>query len=153
MGLLDQAFDDVVRFIDVLQGATTQPVGKTVIFLFRDVVMCPIEQFERFAIAAPAVNVRINRRMVIQILAIIDRSALDLVDCFVDLGDGVIFFPIHPAGPCPALQMSARVAKIGEGMQVGRMPSGFVGKGQCGANRHKKCDYDTISRSLHSLLE
>ena len=113
MGLLDQVFDDVVRFIDVLQGATTQPVGKTVIFLFRDVVMCPIEQFKRPMVAAPAFYVRIDRRMVIQILAIIDRSALDLVDSFVDLSDGVIFFPIHPAGPRPALQMSARVAEVG----------------------------------------
>ena len=39
VGLLDQMFDDAVRFVDVLQRATTQSMGKIVTFSFRDVMM------------------------------------------------------------------------------------------------------------------
>ena len=40
--LLDQVFDDAVRFVDVLQRAMPQSMGKAVIFFFRDVVTRPV---------------------------------------------------------------------------------------------------------------
>ena len=110
VGLLDQVFDNAVRFVDVFQGAMTQAMGKTVIFLLFDIVMGRVEQLQSPMIAASVSHVGVDRGMVIQILAVIDRSTLDLADGFVDLFDGVIFFSIHPPGPCPTLQMSARVA-------------------------------------------
>jgi hypothetical protein len=67
--------------------------------------------------------------MVVQVLAIVNRGAFDLIDRFIDFGEGVIFFSIHPAGPSPTLQVSPSVAQIGEGVQVGRMPSWIVCKG------------------------
>ena len=150
--LLDQVFDDAVRFVDMFQRAMTQSMGKAVIFFFRDVVMRLVKQFERPVIAAFVSEMRIDRRMVIQILAIVNGSVLDLCDGFVDLGDGVILFSIHPAGPCLALQMSARVAQVGEGVEVRGMPSRFVGEGQCGADSKKQRDYSTMSYGFHSLL-
>jgi hypothetical protein len=38
-------------------------------------------------------------------------------------------------------------------VQVGGMPSRFVGKGNRGANRKKKHEYGTVSYSFHNLLE
>jgi hypothetical protein len=136
--LLDQAIDDVVRFVDVAEGAIAQTTYRGIIFFAGDIVVRLVEQLQGAVIAASAVYVRIDRRMVIQILAIVNRSVLDLSDGFVDLFDGVIFFSIHAAGPCSTLQMSARVAQVGEGVQVGRMPSRFVGEGQSGAGSNNE---------------
>ena len=153
MGLPDQVLDDAVRFVDVLQGAMTQSMSITVIFFFFDVVSRRIEQFQGSMIAASAGHVVVDRRMVVQVFAVINRSLLDLCDSPVDLCDGVIFFPIHPASPRPSLQMGARMAKVGKGVQVGGMPSWFVGKSQRSADSNKKHDYCTMSNNLHSLLE
>jgi hypothetical protein len=150
--LLDQVFDDAVRCVNVLEGAMLQSMGKLVVFFFRDVVMRTVKQFERSVIAASVSEVIIDRRMVVQILAIVNRSSLDLIDGFVDLGNGVIFFSIHPMGPCLAFQVSARVAQVGEGVQVCRMSSRFIGEAQRGADGNKKYDYGTMSCNFHSLL-
>ena len=152
VGLLDKAFNDAVRCVNVLKGAMLQSMGKPVIFSFRDVVTRAVKQFERSAIAASVCEVVIDRRMVIQVLAIINRSSLDLIDGFVDLGNGVIFFSIHPAGPCLALEMCARVPQVGEGVVICRMSSRFVGEAQRGADSKKKYDYGTVSCNFHSLL-
>jgi hypothetical protein len=91
--------------------------------------------------------------MVIQVLAVIDRSLLDLADRFVDLFDSVIFLSIHAAGPRPTLQMSARMTEVGEGVQVGGMTSWLVGESQSSAKSHQKHHYGTMSSNRHSLLE
>ena len=153
VGLLDQVFDDAVRLVDVLQGTMTQAMGKAVIFLLFDVMTGRVEQFQGAMITASASHVVVDGRMVIQILAIINRGVLDLCDRLVDLRDGVIFFSIHPAGPCPTLQMSARVAEVGESVQVGRMSPGIIREGHGGTDSNQKHDYGTMSYSLHSLLE
>ena len=150
--LLDQVFDNAVRFVDMFQGAMPQSMGKLVTFFFRDVVMRLVKQFERPVVAASVSEMRIDRRMVIQILTIVNRRVLDLGDGFVDLGDGVIFLSIHPAGPCLALQMSPRMAQVGEGVEVCGMPSRFIGEGQCGAESKKQRDYSAMSYGFHSLL-
>jgi hypothetical protein len=132
-GLFDQAYDDVARYIDVHESATTQSMGKVAVFSCRDVVACGIEQFERPVIAAPVPKVWIDRRMVVQIFTIVNRSLFDLCDGSIDLGYGVLFFPVDPTGGSHVFQMSTRVAQVGEGVQVCRMPSWIVGEGQCSA--------------------
>jgi hypothetical protein len=106
----------------------TQAMGKTVIFFFFDVVPRRVEQLQRSMIAASALHVVVDRRVVVQVLAVIDRSPLDLCDRIINLCDSVVFLAIHAARPGPTLQMSARMTEVGEGVQVGRMPSWFVGK-------------------------
>jgi len=150
--LHDQVIDDAVRFVDVAEGAIAQTAHGGIIFFAGDIIVRLVEQFQSAVIAASASYVRIYRRMVIQILAIINRGALDLSDGFVDLLDGVIFFSIHAARPCSSLQVSARVAQVGERVQVGRMPSGFIGEGQRGAGSNKEQEYGAISCSFHGLL-
>jgi len=144
--------DDAVRFVDVAEGAIAQTTHRRIIFFAGDIIVRLVEQFQGAVIAASVSHMRIDRRMVIQILAIVNRSALDLSDGFVDLGDGVIFFSIHPAGPCLAFQMSARVAQVGERVQVCRMPPRFIGEGQRGAGGNKEQEYGAKSCSFHGLL-
>jgi hypothetical protein len=51
------------------------------------------------------------------------------------------------------LKMGAGVAQVGERVQVGRMPSRFVGESNGGAESDKKYDYGAMSWSFHGLLE
>lgn len=152
VSLLDQVFDDAVRFVDVVDCAIAQAAHRRIVFFAGDIIVRLVEQFQGTVIAASASHVRIDRRMVVQTLAIVNRSVLDLFDGFVDLGDGVIFFSIHAAGPGSALEMSAGVAQVGERVQVGRMPSRFIGEGQRGADSNNKQEYGAISCSFHDLL-
>jgi len=65
----------------------------------------------------------------------------------------VLFFFIHVIGGGQVLQMSARVPQVGERVQVSRVPSRFVGKGECGAHSYKKHEYGAMSYSFHGFLE
>jgi len=150
--LHDQVIDDAVRFVDVVEGAVAQAAHRGIIFFAGDIIVRLVEQFQSTVIAASASYVRIDRRMVIQILAIVNRRVLDLSDGFVDLLHGVIFFSIHAAGPSYGLQMSAGVAQVGKRVQVCRMPPRFIGKGQRGAGGNKEQEYGAISCSFHDLL-
>jgi hypothetical protein len=102
--------------------------------------------------AAAALHVGVDRRMVIQILAIINGGVLDFPDGFVDLFDGVLFFVVHVVGRSQLTQVSARMAQVGERVQVSRMPSRFVSESQGRASGKKKHEYGAMSYSFHSLL-
>jgi hypothetical protein len=145
--------DDAVCFIDVLERAISQPAYGWIIFFAGDIVVRLVQQLQSAMKAPSAIHVGIHGRMIAQILTIINRSPFNFVNGSVDLGDGVLFFFVHVIGGGRVLQMSARMAKVGERVQVGRMPSRFVSKGNRGANREKKHEYGTVSYSFHSLLE
>jgi hypothetical protein len=127
--LHDQVIDDAVRFVDVAEGAIAQTAYGRIIFFAGDIVMRLIEQFHSAVITGGAIHMRIDRRMIVQILAIVNRGALNLSDGFVDLLNGTLFFLVHVMGGSQVLQMSARVPEIGERVQVCRMPSRLVGEG------------------------
>jgi hypothetical protein len=55
-------------------------------------------------------------------------------------------------GVGPLAQVSARLPEIGERVQVGRMPSRFIGESQTRANSKKKHEYGKKSYGFHSLL-
>jgi hypothetical protein len=151
--LHDQVIDDAVGFVDVVESAIPQTAHRGIILFAGDIVVRLIEQLQRAVKAAGTVHSSINRRMISQILAIINRSAFDLSDGFIDLVDGMILFFIHVMGESGILQVGARVPQVGERMQVCRMPSWFVGEGECGAESNNKCEYGAMSYSLHSLLK
>jgi hypothetical protein len=136
--LNDQVIDDAVRFVDVMEGAIPQTAHGRVIFLASDIIVSFIEQLKRAVKAAGAIHSSIDRRMVVQILAIVNRSLLNLANGSVDLVDGVLFFFVHVMGRSQILQVGACVPQVGKCMQVSRMPSWFVGKAQGGAESNKK---------------
>jgi hypothetical protein len=151
--LHDQVIDDAVGFVDVMQGAVAQAARGGIVFFARDVVVSFIEQFHGAVKAAGAVHAGIDWRMIVQVLAVVDRGALDLIDGFVDLFNGVLFLFIHVMRWSEVLKMGAGVAQVGEGVQVGWMPSRFVGESNGGAQSDKKYDYGATSCSFHGLLE
>jgi hypothetical protein len=136
--LNDQVIDDVVRFVDVMEGAIPQAPHGRVIFLVSDIIVSFIEQLQRAMIAAGAIHVSIDRRMVVQILAIVNRSLLNLANGFVDLVDGVLFFFVHVMGRSQVLKVGAGMPQVAKCMQVRRMPSWFVGNAQGCADRNNQ---------------
>jgi hypothetical protein len=76
--------------------------------------------------------------MIVQILAVIDRSSLNFIDGFVDLVNCVLFFFVHVISGRWVLQVSAGVPKIGKGVQVCRMSSRLVSKTHSGAKSNEK---------------
>ena len=136
--LNDQVIDDVVRFVDVMEGAIPQTPDGGVIFLASDIIVSFIQQLKRAMIAAGAIHMSIDRRMVVQILAIVNRGLLNLANGFVDLVHGVPFFFVHVMGRSQILQVGARMPQVGKCMQVCRMPSWFVGKAQGSADSNNK---------------
>src|SRR5580693_3073418 len=128
--LNDQVIDDAVGFVDMVDGAIAQPADGWIIFFAGNIVMRFVEQLLCPVKAASAVHVRVDRRMVFQVLAVINRGVLDFPNGLIDLVDGVLFFAVHMAGVSRVSQVGARVPQVGERMQVGRMPSRFVSKSQ-----------------------
>jgi hypothetical protein len=132
--------DDAMSFIDVVQGSITKTAYGRVIFFSGNVVVSFIQKFHGAVEAAGPVHMRIDRRVIVQVLAVVNRGPLDFVDGFVDLVNGVFLFFIHVMSGRQVFEMSASVAEISESMQVSRMPSGFVGECECGTESHHKHD-------------
>jgi hypothetical protein len=150
--LADQVIDNAVGFVDVVDGAIAQAADGRIVFFAGDVVMGLVEQFKGAVKAAGAIHVRIDGRMVVQILAVIDGGALDFADGFVDFLNGVLLFVVHVLGRRQLAQVSARMPQVSESVQVGGMPSRFVGEGQGSADSDKEYEYGTMACGFHSLL-
>ncbi len=136
--LNDQVIDDVMRFVDVVQRAIPKTSHRWIVFFSCDVIVGLIQQLLGAMKTASASHPRIDWRVVIQILAVVDRSPLNFVDGFVDLVDGVLFLFVHVIGGSQVLQMSAGMPQIGQRVQIGRMPSRFLGNAQRGASGKNK---------------
>jgi hypothetical protein len=126
--LLDQVIDDAMCFVYVMKGAIPKTPDGRVIFFSGDVVVGFIQQFLGTVKTASPIHSCIDRRMIAQVLIVVNRSPLNFVDGFVDLVDGVLFFFIHVMGGCQIFQMSSGMPQIGKRVQVCRMPSWFIGK-------------------------
>jgi hypothetical protein len=143
--------DDAVGFVNVMKRAISQTAHGRVIFFPSDVIVGSIQQFHRAVIAAGAIHSCIDRRVIVQVLAVIDRSPLDFVDGVVNFFDSVLLFSIHVVRGRKVFQVSAGVAQVRERVQVSRMPSRFVGEGQRGANCNEKHEHGTVSHSSHGF--
>jgi hypothetical protein len=144
--------DNAMSLVDVMDGAIAQTADGRIIFFAGDVVVRLVQQFQRTVEAAPAVHVGVDRRMVFEVLSVINRGMLDLADRLIDLVDGVLFFAVHMFSRSHLAQMRARMAQISESMQVSRMPSRFVSESHYGTEGNNRCKYGTMSYSFHSLL-
>jgi hypothetical protein len=138
--LNEQMIDDAMGLVDVVQGSVAKTANGRVVFFPGNVIVSFVQEFHGAVIAAGAIHVRIDRRVIVQVLAVVNRRSFDFVDGFVDLVDGVFFFFVHVMSGCQVFQVSASVAEIGERVQVSRMSSGFVGECECGTESDHKHD-------------
>ena len=87
-------------------GAIPHAPGLGHIFCPCGIVMCLIQQLQSFAEAAVGTHAYIDRRVIFEILAVIDRGPLDLADGCIDLTNRMFFIPLN-GRPCNLVQISA----------------------------------------------
>jgi hypothetical protein len=97
--------------VNVPEGALLQPLREAVVFLMRNVLARFLEKFLSAMQTAGTVQSGVHWRVVVEVLAVVNRSPLDFIDRFVDLVNGFLVLLAKRAA-VRALQMGARVAQI-----------------------------------------
>jgi hypothetical protein len=75
----------------VPKSALLEALGKVVVLFAGDILVRFFEQFLGAVQTAGVVEAGVNRRMVVQTFAVVDRGFLDLVDRVIDGVDGFLF--------------------------------------------------------------
>lgn len=88
-------FDRMMGLVNMTKRALLQATGVRIIFFLRHVMMGFIQQLERLANATPAGHMQIDADVVMDILAVINGGALDLVNGSVNFVDGMLFFVVN----------------------------------------------------------
>ena len=127
----------MARFIDMHKRPLLQALGKTVVLVLRDIAVRLVYQFEGPPQTAGPVHVRIDRRMIVQVLAVIDCGLLDFIDGVVDFVNGFLFLLAELPTRGTPLQLCPRISKIGKRAKICRMIfSGCrAGAYDCGTHR------------------
>lgn len=97
--------------VNVPEGALLQALREAVVFLMRNVPVRFIEKFLSAMQTAGTVQSGVHWRVVVEVLAVVNRSPLNFVDSFVDLVNGFLFLLAMRAA-VRTLQMGARVTQI-----------------------------------------
>ena len=127
---LDGFLGVVVSTVDVAKSALLEPLGETIVFLTGDVIVSFIEKFDGAVETAGPVEMSVHGRMVVEILAVVDRGFLDLVDGVVNFVDGLLFL-VTKLAMVGAIEVSASVAKVSQSVKISWMSS--LGGGGVGA--------------------
>ena len=109
-----------MRLVDVLHRPPLQALRKTIVLFPRDIVVCGVEQFQGAVPAAKPVQPGVDRRVIVQILAVVNRSPLDLVDGRVDFTDRSLF-PFTQGSVAGLFQVSSGGPQIAQSAQISRM--------------------------------
>ncbi len=113
-------FDVLVRFVDVLESALLEALGEGVVFFLGDIVVGLVDEFECAVETSAPIEARVNRRMIVQILAVVDGCLLDFVDGFIDFVNGFLFLFTQFAA-IGTLEMGASVSEIGQSVKIRRV--------------------------------
>ena len=119
-------FDRMMGLVDMVKGALLQPTSVRIIFRLGNVMMGFIQQLERLANPTPAGHMQIDADMVMDILAVVNGGALDLVNGSVNFVDGMLFFGVNAVIRTHLVQVGACIPQIGERVQVVGMSSWIV---------------------------
>ena len=96
-----------VGLVDVVYSSIPHPSGLRYVFCPRGIVVRLIQQLQSLAEAAVGMHAYINGRVIREILAVIDRGPLDLIDGRIDLTNRMFLIPLN-GRPCDLVQISAR---------------------------------------------
>jgi hypothetical protein len=142
--------------IDMFECARLQTFGEAIVFFAGYVAVSFVEEFDGLVQAPGPVEMRVNGYMVVDIFSILDGGFLDFEDGGVDFFDGCafLFFALAAAG---TFEMGARVAKVGQGVQVrGMLASGSRSRSDGtihGRKQHRgECGNCKFGQALHVVL-
>jgi hypothetical protein len=116
----DRFIDMMVGAIDMPDHAVSQSARFGIVFFFLEIVMSLVQKLAGIMQASDPGIVRVNRRAVRNVLAVVECSTLDFVDGVVDFFYGGALFSMQRA-PVGALQMCPRIPQVGKSVQVGWM--------------------------------
>jgi hypothetical protein len=117
-----QGFVDVVmRTIDVLENASLEAAGFGIVFFLRYIVMGLVQEVAGLVQVSAPGQVRVDRFVLVDVFAIVDRGFLDFIDGVIDFFDGLTLFDVNRAAVGTMLEMGPRVPQIGESVDVRRM--------------------------------
>jgi hypothetical protein len=109
-----------VGAVNMPNHAVTQSARFGIIFFFLEIVMSLVEKLAGIMQASDPGIVRVNRRAVRNVFAVVECGTLDFVDGVVDFFYGGALFSMQRAS-VGALQMCPRIPQVGKGVQVRRM--------------------------------
>ena len=109
-----------VGAVNMPNHAVTQSARFGIIFFFLEIVMSLVEKLAGIMQASDPGIVRVNRRAVRNVLAVVECGTLDFVDGVVDFFYGGALFSMQRAS-VGALQMCPRIPQVGKSVQVRRM--------------------------------
>jgi hypothetical protein len=102
-------------------------------------------------VAGPG-EVRVDRFVFVDVLAVVDGSLLDFVDGLVDFFDGLMLFDVNGAAVGTMLEMGAGVPQIRKSVEVcGMLALGVnVARRERNQESERRDDYSDFGKSLHS---
>ena len=109
-----------VGAIDVPDYAVAKSTRLGVILFFLEIVMSLVQKLAGIMQASDPRVVRVNRRAVCNVLAVVHRGTLDFGNGMVDFFHGGALFGMQRAS-VGALQVCSRIPQVGKSVQVGRM--------------------------------
>ena len=100
--------------------ALLQPLGKAILFLVGDVLASLVQKLLGAVQTAGVVQPGVDRRMIVQVLAVVDGRSLDFRNRVID-GVNRFLLLVAQFAPIVCLQMGASGAKIRQRVQIGGM--------------------------------
>ena len=112
-------FGGVNGSIDMSHRTIAQTTGRRVVVLASDIVVRLAQQLQRLVQSPWSSRGCIYASVIVDVLAVIDRSVLDFTDRRIDLGDGGFLPATTDCRVLRAmLEHPARAAQVSEGVQV-----------------------------------
>ena len=128
----------MVRIVNVSQRPLLQALRRLVIFLLRDVLVCPVQKLQRMSQSPAPIQIGIHWRVIVYVFAVVNRRLLDLFDGRFDLMHSLILFVAQLASVV-MLQISASRTQICQCVQIRRVPA--LGKCTAATERKKQRKY------------
>jgi hypothetical protein len=145
-------------FVHVMMGAINVPNHSVaqatrfgIIFFLLDIVMSLVQKFARIMQTSGPGLMRINGRVLFDVLAVVDCGALDFINGVVNFFYGRTLFSMQSATVGP-LQMLARIAQIGKRAQIGWMLALGMDdlRREWEQERDRRSDHSNSCKSFHS---
>ena len=115
--------DDQVLIYKQANGTFAQTLDLWIVFFMVEVSTGLFQRFNRLQ-QTTAMFLHIDARVIVQILAVINRGFLDLGNCCIDFGNADIFVAIHLGVTRLVIQKPTGSAQIGQSVQIARMLAG-----------------------------
>src|ERR1700677_3638524 len=151
---VNRPFDSADSPIDMAISASLKPLGKNIVFIMADVLPGLPKEIQRLVQTAGLIGKLIDRRMVLQVLAVFNRRLPDLIDRGIYPVNGCDFvLSLYPVTGT-MLDHPPRSTQVGKRMQIVRMRAKgiqFAGSIGPGCSKEPQKQYRTHAEETLGL--